>query len=224
MPSLICLICGPRSWAHRTGTTSSENTAARIGINFVFMLPPRANESTRKYSKIVYSVKLFDMFSRLSVKALEQASTLDLAHYTLIDFSRFFVLKSRFPRELCDSERNVRGFRERTLWDCTLHVGPIHEIQHRGIFHIQVTLIDSTSPRTILSCQSNGFAKCLDKSFYLAAGVNQQVARDREIYAGANIEFQALIVGQHAYFVQLASAFQIEQVVFVARRHIDLTF
>src|SRR5262249_12924714 len=45
-----------------------------------------------------------------------------------------------------------------------------------------------------------------------------------EIYAGANIEFQALIVGQHAYFVQLASAFQIEQVVFVARRRVDLTF
>src|SRR5262244_2816373 len=225
MPSLICLICGPRSSAHRTGTTSSENTAARIGINFVFMLPPRANESTRKYSKIVYSVKLFDMFSRLSVKALEQASTLDLAHYTLIyDFSRFFVLKSRFPRELFDSERNVLGFWDRTLWDCALHVGPIHEVQQRGIFHVEVTPIDSISPRTILSCQSNGFAKCLYKPFNLAARVNQQAARDCEIYAGADIKFQALIVGQYTYFDELASAFQIEEVVFVARRRIDLTF
>src|SRR5215831_10914348 len=208
MPSLICLICGTRSWAHRTGTTSSENTAARIGINFVFMLPPRANESTRKYSKIVYSVKLFDMFSRLSVKALEQASTLEFAHYTAIyDFSRFFVLECRFRRELFNSQRNVLGFRKRTLRDCPLHVGPIHEIQQRGVLDVQVTPIDSIGPRTILSCQGNGFAKCLDKSFNLAAGVNQQAARDREIYAGANIEFQALIVGQHAYFVQLTSAF-----------------
>src|SRR5215510_11537978 len=178
MPSLICLICGPRSWAHRTGTTSSENTAARIGINFVFMLPPRANESTRKYSKIVYSVKLLDMFSWFSVKALEQASTLELAHYTFIyDFSRFFVLESRFRRELFNSQGNVLGFWERTLRDCPLHVGPIHEIQLRGVFDVQVTPIDSIGPRTVLSCQSNRFAKCLDKSLNLAAGVNQQAAR-----------------------------------------------
>src|SRR5215510_5221914 len=165
------------------------------------------------------------MFSWLSVKALEQASAFQLAHYTpLYDFSRFLVLKSRFRCELFDSERNVLDFWERTLWDYALHVGPIHEVQQRGIFHVEVTPIDSIGRRTVLSRQSNGFAKCLDKGLYLAAGVNQQAARDREIYAGANIEFQALIVGQHAYFVQLASAFQIEQVVFVARRRIDLTF
>src|SRR5215467_15632 len=165
------------------------------------------------------------MFSRLSVKALEQASSLDLAHYTPIyDFSRFFVLECRFRRELFNSQRNVLDFWERTLWDCALHVGPVHEVQHRGVFDLQVTLIDSIGRRTVLSRQSNGFAKCLDKCLYLAAGVNQQAARNREIYAGTNIEFQALIVGQHAYFVQLASAFQIEQVVFVARRRVDLTF
>src|SRR5262245_52423317 len=165
------------------------------------------------------------MFSWLSVKALEQASAFQLTHYTLIyDFSRFLVLESRFRCELFDSERNVLDFWERTLRDCPLHVGPIHEIQQRGVLDVQVTPIDSIGRRTILSCQGNGFAKCLDKSLNLAAGVNQQAARDREIYAGANIEFQALVVGQHAYFVHLASAFQIEEVVFVARRRIDLTF
>src|SRR5262245_17044307 len=156
------------------------------------------------------------MFSRLSVKALEQASGFQLAHYTLIyDFSRFFVLESRFPGELFDSERNVLGFWEWTLRDCPLHVGPIHEIQQRAVFDVQVTPIDSIGPRTILSCQSNGFAKCLDKCLYLAARINQQAACDREIDTGANIEFQALIVGQHVYFVQLASAFQIKEVILV---------
>src|SRR5262245_52687848 len=130
------------------------------------------------------------MFSRLSVKALEQASTLELAHYTLIyDFSRFFVLKSRFRRELFDSESNVLGFWERTLRDCPLDVGPVHEIQQRRVFDVQVTPIDSIGPRTILSCQGNGFAQCLDKSFYIAPRVNQQAACDREIDTGANIEF-----------------------------------
>src|SRR5215510_4300282 len=148
------------------------------------------------------------MFSWLSIKALEQASGFQLAHYTLIyDFSRFFVPKSGFRRELFDSERNVLGFWERTLRDRPLHIGPIHEIQHGHVFDVQVTPIDSIGPRTILSCQSNGFAKCLDKSLYLVARVNQQVARDCEINTGANIKFQALIVGQHAYFDELASAF-----------------
>src|SRR5262245_30906798 len=165
------------------------------------------------------------MFSWLSVKALEQASAFQLAHYTPRNgLSRFLVLESRVRCELFDSERNVRDFWERTLWDCALHVGPIHEVQQRGIFHVEVTPIDSISPRTILSCQSNGFAKCLYKPFNLAARVNQQAARDCEIYAGADIKFQALIVGQYTYFDELASAFQIEEVVFVARRRIDLTF
>src|SRR5262245_2487342 len=128
------------------------------------------------------------MFPRLSVKALEQASALELAHYTLIyDFSCFFVLESRFPRELFDSQRNVLGFRERTLRDCPLDVGPIHEIQLRGVFDVQVTPIDSIGPRTVLSCQGNRFTKCLDKCLYIAARVNQQAACDREIDTGANI-------------------------------------
>src|SRR5262249_29209358 len=165
------------------------------------------------------------MFSWLSVKALEQASAFQLAQYTLIyDFSRFLVLESRFRRELFDSESNVLGFWERALRDCPLHIGPIHEIQQCGIFDVQVTPIDSIGRRTVLSRQRNGFAKCLDKSFNLAARVNQQAARDCEIYAGANIKFQALIVGQYTYFDELASAFQIEEIVFVARRRIDLTF
>src|SRR5262245_37365216 len=165
------------------------------------------------------------MLSRLSVKALEQASALQLAHYTLIyDFGRFLVLKSGVGRELFDPECNVLGFWERTLRDCPLHVGPIHEIQQRGVFDAQVTPIDPIGPRTILSCQSNGFAKCLDKCLYLAARINQHAACDREIDTGANIEFQALIVGQHVYFVQLASAFQIKEVILVARRRVDLTF
>src|SRR5215813_15090502 len=165
------------------------------------------------------------MFSWLSIKALEQASGFQLAHYTLIyDFSRFFVLQSGFRRELFYSERNVLGFWERTLRDRPLHVGPVHEIQQRGVFHVQVTPIDSIGPRTVLSCQSNGFAKCLDECLYLVARVNREAARDREIYAGTNIEFQALIVGRHAYFVQLTPPFQIEEVVFVARRRIDVTF
>src|SRR5262245_43193060 len=120
------------------------------------------------------------MFSWLSVKALEQASAFQLAHYTLIyDFGRFLVLKSRFRRELFDSQRNVLHFWERALWDCALHVGPIHEVQHRGVFDLQVTPIDSIGPRTVLSRQSNGFAKCLDKGLYLAAGVKHNAARAR---------------------------------------------
>src|SRR5262247_465396 len=105
------------------------------------------------------------MFSWFSVKALEQASAFQLAHYTLIyDFSRFFVFESRFRRKLFDSECYVLGLWERTLRDCPLYIGPIHEIQQHGVFDVQVTPIDSIGPRTILSCQGNGFTKCLDKS------------------------------------------------------------
>src|SRR5262245_24490688 len=108
------------------------------------------------------SVKLFDMFSWFSVKALEQASAFQLAHYTLIyDFSRFLVLESRFRRELFDSECYVLGFWKRTLRDCPLHIGPIHEIQQCRVFNLQITPIGSIGPRTILSCQGNGFTKCL---------------------------------------------------------------
>src|SRR5262249_5847746 len=162
------------------------------------------------------------MFSWLSVKALEQASAFQLAHYTLIyDFSRFLVLESRFRRELFDSKCNSLSFWEWTLWDCALHIGPVHEIQQRGVFHVQVTPIDSIGPPRSLSCHRNGFEKSLDEFFYLFARFNREAARDRKIYAATNIDFQPFFVGQHVFFFHPPPPFQIEEVVFVARRRID---
>src|SRR4030095_265517 len=131
MPSLICFICGPRSWAHKTRANSNESTIARISVNFFFIVPPWSIEQSQKDWINASSVKLFDMFSGLPVKALEQSSILELPHNTLIhEVAGFFVLEARFRRELFDSECYVLGFWERTLRDCPLHVGPVHKIQY----------------------------------------------------------------------------------------------
>src|SRR4029077_3306949 len=101
--------------------------------------------------------------------------------------------ESRFRCELFDSQRNVLDPDERPLRDRPFYISQVHEIQQCRVFDVQVAPIDSIGPRTIISCQRDRFTKRLDKSLYRVARSSQQVARNREIHTGTDIEPQALI-------------------------------
>ena len=105
-----------------------------------------------------------------------------------------------------------------------MNIGPVHELQQRGIFDIQIARVNAVRLRALAPRQSHRFAQRLNESFDSVARIYQQAACHGEVDTAADEEFQALIIGKHANFVDLAAPLQIENIVLVARRRVDLAF